>query len=442
MQLTTDTVEIKASDSRSLAAGRGLASEKHWSELGQNPQALWGQCRGSSLYQVCVDTIDLASRCSCPSRKFPCKHALGLMLLAATSPQALPRQDPPDWVLDWLGKRASKKDSPSNQPASSESAIPSTSKADSASKRATEVARGLETLNLWMEDIVRDGLAALQNRKPDFWEQQAKRMVDFKAPSIAARLRRMAWMPHGAKEWPAEVLNEFGKLALLSQAYRRLDQLPSPLQEDVRQAIGWPLRKDRVLERGETVEDDWFVIGQDVRGEEQLFTQRNWLLGRRTGRYALVLQFAANSPRFGLNIRPGTHKRATLVYWPSAFPQRALIATSFELPLVFEGRLSGFHTLEEFLDYVATAASRQPWLESFPCVLNEVVPVLHDGTWLVSDNAGHALPLAPEVENSWWLLALSGGKPLDLALEWDGRYLKPLSAMADGCFFTIERDNL
>ncbi|MDQ3283523.1 MAG: SWIM zinc finger family protein, partial [Acidobacteriota bacterium] len=29
---------------------------------------------------------DLASKCSCPSRKFPCKHAVGLLVLGVQSP--------------------------------------------------------------------------------------------------------------------------------------------------------------------------------------------------------------------------------------------------------------------------------------------------------------------------------------------------------------------
>ncbi|NQW99438.1 SWIM zinc finger family protein [bacterium] len=33
---------------------------------------------------------DFAGKCSCPSRKIPCKHALGLMLMAALTPAGLP----------------------------------------------------------------------------------------------------------------------------------------------------------------------------------------------------------------------------------------------------------------------------------------------------------------------------------------------------------------
>ena len=43
-----------------------------------------------------------AFRCSCPSRKFPCKHGLGLLLLLADQPALFKQQEPPAWVADWL----------------------------------------------------------------------------------------------------------------------------------------------------------------------------------------------------------------------------------------------------------------------------------------------------------------------------------------------------
>jgi hypothetical protein len=67
-----------APDDASLAAARKLARPGPWSETGSNGDLVWGKCQGSGKtpYQVSVDTVAPAYRCSCPSRKFPCKHAL------------------------------------------------------------------------------------------------------------------------------------------------------------------------------------------------------------------------------------------------------------------------------------------------------------------------------------------------------------------------------
>ena len=80
-----DQVLALAPDAGSAAAGRRLSAPGPWSlaGAGEAPTALWGLCAGSGkdLYQTVVDLTGPAYRCSCPSRKLPCKHALGLLLL-------------------------------------------------------------------------------------------------------------------------------------------------------------------------------------------------------------------------------------------------------------------------------------------------------------------------------------------------------------------------
>lgn len=80
---TTEQVEGAAPDSSSIAAARKLARPGPWSDTGSSETLLWGKCQGSGRtpYQVSVDLTGPAFRCSCPSRKFPCKHALALMLI-------------------------------------------------------------------------------------------------------------------------------------------------------------------------------------------------------------------------------------------------------------------------------------------------------------------------------------------------------------------------
>src|SRR3954469_15674483 len=76
-------VEKVAPDAASLAAARRLAAPGPWSDTGSTDTLVWGKCQGSGKtpYQVSVDLTGPAYRCSCPSRKFPCKHAIALLLL-------------------------------------------------------------------------------------------------------------------------------------------------------------------------------------------------------------------------------------------------------------------------------------------------------------------------------------------------------------------------
>jgi uncharacterized Zn finger protein len=108
MPLSLEQVAEMAPDSSSAAAGKKLMALKNWEALGQNPEAVWGLCRGSATYQVKVDLGNLGYHCSCPSRKFPCKHVIGLLMLFAASPDAVASCEPPDWVGEWIERRRSR----------------------------------------------------------------------------------------------------------------------------------------------------------------------------------------------------------------------------------------------------------------------------------------------------------------------------------------------
>src|SRR5215469_15635267 len=103
--ITAEQVHTLAPDSASVAASRKLAVARHWHNLGQSSDALWGECQGSALYRVQAELATLATKCTCPSRKFPCKHGLALLLLAVGDSASLPTAEPPADVAAWLAKR-------------------------------------------------------------------------------------------------------------------------------------------------------------------------------------------------------------------------------------------------------------------------------------------------------------------------------------------------
>src|SRR3984957_20744601 len=94
-----------APDPAAAKAGQGQAILAKWPDLGSDDRAAWGECQGSGAHQYrCQVALNLgATHCSCPSRKLPCKHTLGLLLLLADGRvPAVSAGESPAWVTEWL----------------------------------------------------------------------------------------------------------------------------------------------------------------------------------------------------------------------------------------------------------------------------------------------------------------------------------------------------
>lgn len=442
MHFTSDQVLALAPDAASAANGKKLASTKHWRNLGQNGEALWGECQGSALYQVRVDLATTSVKCSCPSHKFPCKHGIGLMLLAVDG-QNVSQGEPPEWVASWLAKRAATQEHKQERPKEEKSneqitQTKITAQAKRVEKHMALVAHGLDTLDLWMSDLVRNGLASVEQQPASYWEQQAAQLVDAQAYNVAPRVRRLAEIPGSSARWPEQLLGQLGKVALLTHAYRRSETLPPALQADVRQLVDERPQREDVTAHGDLVEDDWLLLGQIVEENERLRAQRTWCIGSHSGRHALVLQFAFAAASFAEVLMPGTHLEATLAFFAGANPLRAQIEGRQGEVVPITVRLPGIDSIDTFLGTVADMLARQPWQERFLCVLRDVsiVPDVEGGRWRVRDGRGVALPLFTGGDY-WRLLAICGGHPVDFAGEWDGERLRVLGIATNNTYYPL-----
>jgi uncharacterized Zn finger protein len=175
MELSSTQVLALAPDGSSAQAGQKLANLRYWRNLGQSPLAAWGECQGSALYQVRVELTAFAVKCTCPSHKFPCKHGIALLLLVADS-QQVPSSDPPDWVKDWLSKRAaaSMQHKHENQSLESRPQTLTAERNKRIQKREALILQGLDTLDLWMSDLISTGLASVHTQPMSFFDGQAR----------------------------------------------------------------------------------------------------------------------------------------------------------------------------------------------------------------------------------------------------------------------------
>jgi SWIM zinc finger len=419
-----------APDASGAKAAQGLAAPRPWSELGQDERAVWGLCRGSGKkpYQTQVDLSEPAFKCSCPSRKFPCKHALGLLLLWSSG-DTVPAGGRPAWVEEWLasreeraGRAAARAERPAKPPDPE-------AQARRTARREERVARGVEELRRWLADLVRRGLAEAQREPWRFWDEAAARMVDAQAPGLASRVRRMSSTVVGGGDWAGRLLEDAALLQLLLEAYQRLDALPAGVRADVRQLVGWTVASEEVLD-GASVRDEWAVVGQVMVEDERLRSQRTWLRGRSTGRDALLLAFAAPGQVLDPGVVFGTSVDASLAFYPGAAPLRALVAELHADPRSLE-RLPGHTTVEGALASRAAALASNPWLDRFPVGLCAVVPARDGEGWALVDDDGGALRLARR-HDGWPLVALSGGDRIGVFGELERDELTPLAAAANG----------
>ena len=116
-----EQVEAIAPSPAALSAARPLTTVTRWAGLGCDDRAVWGSCRGSGAepYDTMVDHVGVVSRCTCPSRRHPCKHVLALLLLWSDGDVTNART--PAGVAAWLDQfvAADTSGEPSAVPASS-----------------------------------------------------------------------------------------------------------------------------------------------------------------------------------------------------------------------------------------------------------------------------------------------------------------------------------
>lgn len=432
---TAEQVLALAPDDASRRAGGKLGAAGPWSQIGGSASgSVWGLCKGSGRtpYRTVVDLSGPAYACSCPSRKFPCKHALGLLLVWSAEGVGEPAEAP-DWAAGWLADRAAKAARPAagaDGPADGEAAR------RRAEKRALRVGGGVVELERRLADLVRGGLAGQEQAGYGGWEETAARMVDAQAPGLAARVRELGTIPSCGPGWPARMLEEAALLHLLDRAWMGVAALPDQLAATVRARVGLPASGE-----GEVVRDRWAVLAQydTVSPDGRLVTRRSWLRGQADGRPALVLDFGPPGRLPGPGLPVGLELEAELRFRPGSAGLRADLGERFSAAAPCTEVPAGVGAAAA-LEAYGEALRADPWLESWPVVLGPVIPIPGEPGWQLADAEGSsALPVPVAGAGGrgraglWQLAALSGGGPVTVFGECGHRGFTPLTGWQPGC---------
>jgi hypothetical protein len=445
-------IEQLATDQAALKAAAGLAKPAKWSGVGVSLDGalIWGECAGSGAnpYRVMADLRDLGNKCTCPSRKFPCKHVLGLLWLNAESIVPFPAAETPAWVGDWLARRRTGAGKPSaksaaakpaptdkdlsaaqrDEPETPEDPANAAKREAAAATRAESTERtirdSLDALEQWIGDQLRSGLSAFIDDVTARCRRIAARLVDGKAAALAGRIdempSRILALPAGDRPRGAAV--ELGKVVLLARAFRA-----NPRDAEIRRAVAAAESREALLDDPQTlrVNASWEVLAEQVQTRRDgLISQTTWLLNFKAEgpRFAMLVDyFPASAGRRGSVLTPGDRFQGELAFYPSRQPLRALLLQR--------------DTAEDALDWPAENAAivegltkpllAEPWALEIPILLPAGRIARDDSgqTWWRSTDASIALPVAGEAPGS-----LSGTELRRAAAIWSGNRLTILAA--------------
>jgi len=433
VNLTEDQILSLVQDESSKKAGRDLANASKWVSKGANELAIWGECQGSGSkpYQTQIDLIKIAFKCSCPSRKFPCKHGIGLGLLYARQEKSFTETQAPDWVNAWISRRADKeekkaerKDKPVDEAAQNKRQL----------AREQKVADGIDELLIWIKDVVRNGIINIPDKGAAYWESLSKRMIDAQAPGLSALIKSFAETNYFKEGWQSEFLEKLLNVYLLAKAFQNKEQLNELVYQDVRSWIGFT-RSQEELKEQQGISDAWLVLGKQVTEEDNLTIERNWLYGIRSNQYALILQFIVGTQAPTILLSPGMFITAELVYYPSVSPLRALIKS--QVVGTSEAPKNLFDSWKEIVEAETNQYAQFPVRNERPYVIKELLPVNHNNAWWLKDGNNDLIMVKPEFSGIWKLLALSGGKALHTAVVGKENNYEPLGVWINDTYKVI-----
>jgi hypothetical protein len=387
MALTRDAVAALAPDQKALSAAAGLLKPAKWPLRGRAADLIWGECQGSGAnpYRVAADMEDGGAKCTCPSRKFPCKHGLALMLMCAQNAAEFPPAAIPDWVTEWQGRRrkpTTPKAVPAAIPLNASTAEPPAAppppdpeaearKRAAAEKRAQDTRRAVlaatDDLDAWIADQLA-ALPAFLADLPTSCRRIAARLVDGKAAALASRIDEMPsrLLPLQPPERIDAAIAELGKLVLLVRAWRANPTNPELRRDMITAEARDDLLADPTAPRRTAT---WEVLGERVATRRDgLVSVATWLLSLDTTRprFALLQDFLpASAGRRTGAFAAGDVFSAELAFYPAAAPLRAVIATRY--PTAQAGAWPAAHP--DPLTHYAEQLLLSPWGLATPLLL-------------------------------------------------------------------------
>ena len=111
--------------------------------------------------------------------------------------------------------------------------------------RHQKVLNGIDELEIWLKDLLRNGLINIPERAYTLFDGIARRMVDAQAPGLANRLKSHSGNKLLRGKLEIQVNRPTRKTLPPDEELPELDLQPEEWQQEIRTQIGYPQAKRR-----------------------------------------------------------------------------------------------------------------------------------------------------------------------------------------------------
>ncbi|WP_046228211.1 SWIM zinc finger family protein [Paenibacillus dauci] len=301
LELTEAYIDGMAPNAAAIKNARGLIQKRKLVQLNRTADdtLLFGECAGSgkSNYVCSADFIQPdkpVTRCSCPSRQFPCKHALAIMYAYAAGESFAVAEVPEDIVSK--REKIEKKEEKQTQTAAQEQDPVKAAKKKATSKNALKKKvqaqlDGLDALEKLLLTLIRDGLGTIDAKTVKMINEQVKQMGNYYLTGAQNELRRLALLlaeKNNREQHYTYIIAQMTRLHALIQKGRRhlqakLDdpELALDAESTIEEWLGHAWQLSELQEYGKMTEQAELIqlsfISYDDPGRQEYIDLGYWM---------------------------------------------------------------------------------------------------------------------------------------------------------------------
>lgn len=197
MKFTKNQIEEWAANPSTVKNGSGLISKFINFKIDNENTIIWGECQGSGKnpYFTSADFINGENpvfRCNCPSRQFPCKHGVGL-LLAFEGNTKFEVDEIPQEIVSKRSKINLREEKKKEEKTSLKEKAKLTKKVNENTliKRIDNQLTGIENAKKILNNIVQSGLSTIDNKENINYQIQIKDLGNYYINGIQTSFNKL-----------------------------------------------------------------------------------------------------------------------------------------------------------------------------------------------------------------------------------------------------------